>query len=98
MIEIQYFSLAQLQFAIDAVAANIILYCTRFSPLLLINDTNTLSSIIKQIFDIQMIDANRKSFYIPELSFEPNTRKDCFVYDCYRAKHRKNWIVDKFII
>ena len=90
----QYFSSAQLQVAIDAVAANIILYCSRFSPLLLINDTNTLSSLIKQIFDIQMIDANRKSFYLPRLEFEPNTRKDCFVYDCYRAGHKKDWILN----
>lgn len=94
----QHFPSAQLQVAIDAVAANIILYCTRFSPLLLINDTNTLSSLIKQIFDITMINANRKSFYIPALSFPSNTREDCFVYDCYREKHNENWIVDKFTV
>jgi hypothetical protein len=88
----QHFSSANLQAAIDAVAANIILYCTRFSPLILINDTNTLSSLIKQIFEINMVNSDRKSFYIPLLELPSDTRKDCFVYDCYRNNHNKSWI------
>jgi len=89
-----HFSSAQLQHAIDAVAANIILYCTRFSPFILINDTNTLSGLIKQIFDIRMVNSNRRSFYIPELTIPVNTRTDCFLYDSYREKHNNEWVVD----
>ncbi|MBI9056040.1 MAG: hypothetical protein JEY96_19620 [Bacteroidales bacterium] len=94
----QYFSSANLQAAIDAVAANIIIYCTRFSPFILINDTNTLSGLIKQIFNIKMVDSDRKSFYIPLLEFPSNTRTDCFVFDSYRNNHNKEWIIDPLII
>ncbi len=87
----RYFSSATLLRAIDAVAANIILYCTRFSPLILINDTNTLAGLINQLFEIKMIDSDRKSFYIPDLQFPPNIRSDCFVYDSYFEKHNKEW-------
>lgn len=90
------FSFARLQYAIDAVAANIVLYCTRFSPLMLINDTNTLSGLIKQIFDIKMVNSNRKSFYIPKLTIPTNTRTDCFVYDSYREKHNNDWVIEDF--
>lgn len=94
----QHFNSAKLKHAIDAVAANIILYCSRFSPLILINDTNTLSSLIKQIFEIKMLDCDRKSFYLPLLVIPKETRKDCFIYDCYREKHNQKWIVDNLII
>lgn len=92
----KHFSSATLSHAIDAVAANIILYCTRFSPLILINDTNTLSGLIKQIFEIKMIDANRRSFYIPELVFPNDIRTDCFVYDSHQAGHHQNWNTKEF--
>lgn len=89
---------AKLKFAIDAVAANIILYCTRFGALILLQDTSTLSGLVKQIFEIKMINANRKSFYLPELEFPNDIRKDCFVYDSYRNKHNKTWNIQKLII
>jgi hypothetical protein len=91
-----HFSDATFQFAIDAVAANIIMYCVRFGALILLQDTNTLSGLIKQIFDIKIVNSNRKSFYIPELEFPSNTRTDCFIYDSYREKHNKSWIVNSF--
>lgn len=94
----QHFSSATLKNAIDAVAANIIIYCTRFSPLILINDTNTLSGLIKQIFDIRMVNANRKSFYLPLLKFPANTRTDCFVFDSYRNNHNEEWIIDPLTV
>lgn len=92
----QHFSSAQLHYAIDAVVANIVLYCTRFSPLTLINDTNTLSGLIKQIFNLEMIDSNRRSFYLPKLKLPVNFGSGCILYDSYRAKHNEDWIVDNF--
>ncbi len=94
----QNFPLSQFQFAIDAVAANIILYCTRFSPLLLLNDTHTLSGLIKQIFEIKLVNANRKTFYLPKLTFRLDTRKDCFVFDSKRAGFQESWTVNNLII
>jgi hypothetical protein len=92
------FQLSQFQYAIDAVAANIILYCTRFSPLLLLNDTHTLSGLIKQIFEIKMIDADRKTFYLPNLKFQADTRRDCFVFDSQKAGFQKSWNVNNLIL
>jgi hypothetical protein len=91
-----HFSEAKFQFSIDAVAANIIMYCVRFGALMLLQDTNTLSGLIKQIFNIKIIGSNRKSFYIPKLELPADTRTDCFIYDSYRAKHNKPWIVNNF--
>lgn len=93
-----FFSSATLQATIDAVAANIILYCTRFSPLMLINDTSTLSGLIKQIFKITMIDADRKSFYIPLLKLPVTIRKDCFVYNCVKNRHVQPWKIMRLSI
>jgi len=59
---------------------------------------NTLSSLIKQIFEIEMFDLDRKSFYLPLLQLPPDTRKDCFVCDFYRAKRNQKWIVDDLTI
>lgn len=91
-----HFSSAQFQYAIDAVAANIIMYCARFSPLILINDTNTLSGLIKQIFDIRMVDCNRKSFYIPKLTIPANMATGCIVCDSYLLKYNEPWTIERF--
>ena len=91
-----HFQDAKLKYAIDAVAANIIMYCTRFGALRLLHDTNILAGLIKQIFSIQMIDSDRKTFYIPELKFSPDTRNDCFIFDCYVNKLNQPWKVNKF--
>ncbi|NTW29867.1 MAG: hypothetical protein HGA33_01140 [Candidatus Moranbacteria bacterium] len=90
----EHFSEATLQHAIDAVAANIILYCTRFSPFILINDTNTLSALIQQIFDIKMIDSNRKSFYIPKITVPESFPTGCTLFDSYRYKFNEAWTID----
>lgn len=93
-----HFYEAKLKYAIDAVAANIIMFCTRFGALILLQDTSTLSALVKQIFEIKIVDADRKSFYIPELKFPADIRKDCFVYDSYRNKDNQPWIVNKLVV
>ena len=94
----EHFAEAKLRHTIDAVASNIVLYCRRFSPLILLNDTNTLSGLINQLFEIKMVESDRKSFYLPKLKFSPNTRKDCFVYDSYKAGHKQPWITDPLVL
>jgi hypothetical protein len=90
-----HFCDAKLKYSIDAVAANIIMYCTRFGALRLLHETNTLAGLFKQIFEIKMINVNRKSFYIPKLHFPYDTRRDCFVFDCYANKFNQPWIVNE---
>ncbi|MBN2711033.1 MAG: hypothetical protein JXR97_01165 [Planctomycetes bacterium] len=91
----RHFDEAKLKYAIDAVAANIALYCTRFGILRLLHDTTILTGLFKQIFDISMVNSDRKTFYIPELEIPKNTRKNCFVFDCYLSKYNKPWTLNK---
>lgn len=91
-----HFADAKLKYAIDAVAANLILYCTRFGALRLLHDTSTLAGLIKQIFKIEMVDSKRETFYIPELKIPNNTRTDCFVFDCYQSKFNALWKLNRF--
>ena len=92
-----YFNQAKLKYVIDAIAANIILYAARFSPLTLINNTNLFSSIVNQMFEIKMINSDITSFYIPEINTSQITCKDCFVFDSYREKLTKPWIIDSIV-
>lgn len=88
------FSAATLQVVLEAIAANIALFCTRFSPIDLLNESKSLSSIVNQLFEISLNNSDRKSFYLPELSLPANTRKERLVYDSLREGHGKPWIVD----
>lgn len=93
-----HFSESKLKYAIEAVAANIVLYSTRFGPLRQLHGTSFLSGLVKQLFEIRMLDSDRSSFYIPELSFSADTRKDCFVFDCYANRINKPWKMSAFSI
>lgn len=88
------FPAATLQTVLEAVAANIALFCTRFGPFDLLNESKSLSSIVNQLFEIKLVNSDRTSFYLPELVLPANTRKDRLVYDSHRDKHGKPWVID----
>ena len=92
------FSCANLKYTIDAVAANLIMYFTRFGALIMLQDTNTLAGLFKQLFELKLYISNRKSFYIPELVIPTGSPKECQVYDSYQAKHNQIWTVNKLVI
>ena len=50
-----------------------------------------------QMFEIKMINSDITSFYIPEINTSQITRKDCFVFDSYREKLTKPWIIDSIV-
>lgn len=89
-----HFSRATLRNAIEAVTADLVLFCVRFSPIQLLNETKTLSSIVHQTFEITLAKADPGSFYIPLIELPPDTRQGLLVYDSYREQHNKPWIVD----
>jgi hypothetical protein len=93
-----HFDKAKLEYIIGAIAANIILYAVRFSPLSLINNSNIFSSTINQMFNISMENADRCSFYLPDLDTSKIQNGECIVFDSYREKINKNWIVDPLIL
>jgi|JI9StandDraft_1071089.scaffolds.fasta_scaffold12222_4 hypothetical protein len=93
-----HFSSAKLRHVIDAIAANIIFYSIRFSPLSLINNTNAFSGIVNQMFTIKMNDSDRTSFYIPLIDNTKIQRSDCIVIDSYREKLNENWITQNLVL
>ena len=93
-----HFDSAKLRFVIESVAANLVLYSVRFSPLSLINNTNNFSSMVNQVFNISMDGSNRESFYLPLLDTSKIQRQECIVFDSYREKLNAPWIVDKLVL
>lgn len=89
------FDEAKLQHVINAVAANVIMFCVRFGPFNLIHSNNTLSSLVNQHLEIFLKDSTIESYYIPKIDVPTETRDDLFVYDCYRAKHKLPWSVQQ---
>lgn len=92
------FNCATLKHVIEAIAANIILYSVRFRPLSLINNTNNFSSLINQMFQIQMENSAIDSFYLPDIDTSKIARDGCFVFDSYKEGLNKPWLVDKLIL
>lgn len=92
------FSSSKLKYVIESIAANIVLYSVRFSPLSLLESNNNFSSIINQMFTIKMKDADRRSFYIPLLDTSKIQREDFFVTDSYQDHLNIKWNVNKLIL
>lgn len=85
------FSQATFLNVINSVAANIILYCIRFSPYSLLNEQDMLSSYINQIVNIEFCKECRQNFYIPLLKIPQECREDLFVFDSYAANCYEEW-------
>lgn len=75
------FKYATLLNCINAVVANIILYCVKFSPFILLNQNDFLSSIVNQHFKIELVNPRVESFYLHEVHLPDNVRDDLFCYD-----------------
>ena len=61
-----HFSEATLANCLAAVAANVVLFCTRWSPFFLIDGSGPLSSLVNQLFRIELRDPDVTSFYVPK--------------------------------
>lgn len=87
------FNAATLENVMDAIAACVAVFCSKFGPFSLINDNNTLSSLVNQHFDICLKNSDPSTYYVPKITLPSDTRKDLFVYDCYRQRHHDGWSV-----
>lgn len=93
-----HFSEATLLNCINAVVANLVMYCVRFSPFPLFDQKNTFSSLINQHFDLQLINTVPENFYLHRIELPDNTRADLICYDCIEAGHTKPFIVDQLTL
>lgn len=56
---------ATLQRCIEAVAANIVLFCVRFSPFPLYTQNTPVASLASHLFKIELVDCDPATFYVP---------------------------------
>ena len=62
-----YFSDATLQNCFYSIAANLIMFCVRFGPFQLSQAPGTLTSLVLNLFNIELKDCDPKSFYVPQI-------------------------------
>ncbi len=81
-----HFSKATLINCINAVVANLVMHCVKFSPYPMFEQTNMFSSLINQHFNASFDNCDSKSFYLPKIEIPEGTREDLFVFDCKQNK------------
>lgn len=67
-----HFGEATLHNCLMAIAANLTLFCVRFSPFPLFQTAGTLATLVNHLFQIQLRDCDPATFYIPLLSLPSN--------------------------
>lgn len=77
----RHFGEATLINCINAVVANLILHCVKFSPFPMFEQTNTFSSMINQHFEAKFTSCNPTTFYLHKINLPADTRSDLFVFD-----------------
>ncbi|MDN8248067.1 hypothetical protein QZK48_16175 [Acinetobacter baumannii] len=92
------FSCATLENVMDAITANIVMFCAKYGPFYLLNNNTTLSSLINQHFEINLVNSDLSTYYIPKFSFPTNTREDLFIFDPQRNGHMVPWDVQPLTI
>jgi len=80
----EYFGEATLWNCIQAITANIVLFCVRYSPFSLFQSGTTLSALMNQLFEVNLISPNPATFYIPKVKFSDKDRPAGLV--CGEAK------------
>ena len=89
----QHFTDASLETALNAIAANIILYSVQFGPYLLSNFPSALSSYFNQYIHLSLVNPDVRTFYIPKLKLDDSIRKDYFTCDAFRAGLIEPWTI-----
>lgn len=85
------FDESSLENTINAVIANVIMFCVRFGPFALLDRNNSLSSLVNQNFQLSLDNSKIETYYIPSLNLPQDVRTDLFIYNSY--EHRVPWIV-----
>ena len=85
----RYFSKATLWNCINAVVANLILHCVKFSPIPMFEQNNTFSSLINQHFDAELVNCSPTTFYVHKFDLPSNTRNDLIVFDPRKSGYAK---------
>lgn len=87
------FSSATLENVMDAITANVVMFCAKYGPFYLLKNNTTLTSLINQHFEIELVNSDLSTYYIPKFSFPAGTREDIFVFDPHRSGFMVPWDV-----
>ncbi len=92
------FDKATLKSCIDAVCANIVLFCVRYSPYALVRENGNAQSLFGQLFNIEMKNCDPTKFYVPRIDISVNTRTDLICYNSYQKKDNCPWNISPLIL
>ncbi|MCG7534750.1 hypothetical protein [Pseudoalteromonas sp. OOF1S-7] len=92
------FNVAILENVMDAIAANVAMFCAKYGPFSLFRGSNTLSSLVNQHLSINLKNSDFTTYYIPKITLPEGTKRDLFVYDRYREGHHNGWNVQPLVI
>jgi hypothetical protein len=81
---------------IEAVAANLVLFCVRFGPHSLFQQTTPLASHVNQLFGVDLVHCDPANFYVPLVDLPQNARADlvCGETKAFTAP----WTVDPLVV
>lgn len=93
-----HFDKATLRHCIDAVAASLILFVTRFSPYPLFNGGGTASTLFNQLFQLSLVEPRVETFYVPMIQFPANPNLNLVAFDIDGGGLRQPWQAQPFTV
>lgn len=91
-----YFVEASLWNCLQAVSANLVLFCVGFGPFRLFHGSGTLAALCNQLFAIELKECAPSSFYAPAVMLPPGHRDDLI---CFNARDMvQKRIVDRLCL
>lgn len=90
----KHFGQATLINCITAVVANLAMYCVKFSPLPMFDQTNTFSSMINQHFEAKLSNCLPTTFYLHKINLPEGTRNDLFVFDPHKSAFNEPFLIE----
>jgi len=89
-----HFGKATLINCINAVVANLVMHCVKFSPFPMFEQTNIFSSMINQHFEAKFANCRPTSFYLHKIDLPADTRSDLFVFDPRKSKYNLPFVTE----
>jgi hypothetical protein len=92
----QHLDKASLRNCVQAVAANIILYCVRFSPFPLFNESTPVASMFQHLFSVKLDKPDLASFYLPVVELPADFTDQLSSFSPPRMEAK--WTTEAFVI
>jgi hypothetical protein len=92
----EHFDKATLAHCLNSIAANIVMFCVRYSPYEIIRSIDICSNLINEYFSISLVDPDLSSFYVPMLK---SVKMTSGAFSAPRGSaYDKKWEIDSFVL